>query len=187
MAKIRHVAGNAFRLGISLKKRVEQFVDGVHTTNDAPLLPLLAGAPIRVVFSKGKRFNYEYDGHLEDGYVVVEDKGTLPIGSYSITVLATDNNGDPLRYKDKLVFSIVDATADARYDELDEYDGYFKFPVLSSGDVVECGIVITDDAVQIYEDAGFFGEVDKDAVKLFAMFGRSRMVFDDDSVDLIID
>jgi len=131
--RIRYVYGNAFKLGIPLLKRIVTFTDGIRSQTDDPLSPLLSDAPITVVFGKNGAIRYEYQARLEGGYVVVEDKGKLPVGTYSITVLATDVNGDPLRYKENLVLSIVDATADANYDGLTQYDGYFKFPMLAFG------------------------------------------------------
>lgn len=131
--KISHVYGNVFRLGIPLSKRIVEYNGGIRSQEDLSLEPLLDGGDIKVVFSKGGAVRYEFDASLVDGYVVVEDKGTLPIGTYSITVLATDANGDPLRYKENLVMRIVDATADADYNSLEQYDGYFKFPILKFG------------------------------------------------------
>ena len=130
MARIKHVQGNVFRLGIPLIKRVVEFSDGVRTQTDSPLSPLKEGAPIKVIFGRGGAVRYERDAELVDGFVVVEDKGKLPLGFFSVTVLATDSNGDPLRFKDRLVLRIVDTTAEADYSELAEYDGYFKYPLL---------------------------------------------------------
>lgn len=131
MTKIKHVQGNAFQLGIPLVKRIVEFNDGVRSQSDNDLSPLLEGAPIKVIFGRGGAVRHERDASLDsEGYVVVEDKGKLPLGQYSVTVLATDSNGDPLRYKDNFVLRIVDTTAEADYSELAEYDGYFKFPIL---------------------------------------------------------
>lgn len=131
--KIRYVHGNAFRLGIPLLKRIVTFTDGIRSQTDNPLEPLLSDSPITVVFSKNGAIPYEYQAWLEGGYVVVEDKGKLPVGTYSITVLATDVNGDPLRYKENLALGIVDTTEDADFSGLEQYDGYFKFPMLAFG------------------------------------------------------
>ena len=130
MTKIKHVQGNTFKLGIPLIKRIVEFVDGIKSQTDEDLSPLMEDAPIKVIFGRGGAVRYERTAELIDGYVVVEDKGKLPLGFYSVTVLATDSNGDPLRYKDNFVLRIVDTTAEADYSELAEYDGYFKFPLL---------------------------------------------------------
>lgn len=130
MARIKHVQGNPFRLGIPLVKRTIEFTDEVKSQNDHGLSPLLEGAPIKVIFGRGCAVCHERMETLEDGCVVVEDKGLLPLGFYNVTVLATDSNGDPLRYKDNFVLRIVDSTAEADYSELAGYDGYFKFPIL---------------------------------------------------------
>lgn len=129
--RIKHVYGNVFRLGIPLTKRIIDFTDGIKTTDDLPFEPLMSGAPIKVVFAK-KFVNYERSASMVDGFVVVEDKGALPVGAYSVTVLATDYNGDPLRFKEDFVLQIVDTTAEADYDQIDGYDGWFKFPILTT-------------------------------------------------------
>lgn len=128
--KIKHVQGNVFRLGIPLIKRIVEFNDGVRTQTDMEMSPLQEGAPIKVIFGRGGAVRHERDAELIDGFVVVEDKGKLPLGFYDVTVLATDYNGDPLRFKDKFVIRIVDTTAEADYSELVDYDGWFKYPVL---------------------------------------------------------
>jgi hypothetical protein len=132
MAKIKHPYGNVFILGIPLVKRVIEFTDGLRSQNDHQLTPLLEDAPIKVIFGRGGAVRYERDAKLdEDGFVVVKDNGKLPMGFYNVTVLATDSNGDPLRFKDNLVLRIVDSTAEADYSDLAGYDGYFKFPLLA--------------------------------------------------------
>lgn len=132
MARISHVQGNVFQLGIPLVKRIVEFHGGVRSQVDNRMSPLMEGAPINVIFGRGSVVRYERSGELVDGYVVVEDKGLLPRGAYHITVLATDANGDPLRFKDRLVIRIVDSTAEADYEELADYDGFFKFPTLTT-------------------------------------------------------
>ena len=182
MPKVKHIQGNAFTLGIPLVKRLVEFDGGVRTQSDESLSPLLKDAPIRVIFGRCRVSKAKLVG----GYVVVEDKGTLPIGNYHATVLATDANGDPLRYVDDLELDIVNSIAESNYEELSEYDGYFKFPIIGANSHDVCLIVVTEDAVQINEGVGFEGEITEDAVKLYARFGPSEMEVTEDAVKITI-
>jgi hypothetical protein len=182
MAKIKHIQGNSFELGIPLAKRIVQFNGGSRSQTDENLSPLLKDAPIRVIFGRCRACKAKLIG----GYVVVKDKGTLPVGNYHITVLATDANGDPLRYIDELELGIVNSVAESNYEELAEYDGYFKYPIPKLGAEDVCLIVITDDAVQINEGTGFYGEITDDAVKLYARFGQSSMEVTENAVKITV-
>ena len=184
--KIKHVFGNVFILGIPLRKLMVTYDEGVKTSVNTDLLPLFQNSPIRVIFSKNGIIRYEFNAQLVNGYVVVEDKGTLPIGTYNITILATDSNGDPLRYKENFILEIVDTTAEANYDGLETFDGYFKFPILKYGGGRSSLIVIDDKAVKINEGTGFYGEITDDAVKLYARFGQSSSEITQDAVKLTI-
>lgn len=182
MVKIKHPQGNAFMLGIPLAKRIVEFRNGSRSQADENLSPLKEGVPIRVIFGKCRALKARLNG----GYVVVEDKGTLPIGNYHVTVLATDANGDRLRYRDNFELGIVGSTAESNYEELNDYDGYFKFPIIGAEAQDVCLIVVTEDAVQINEGTGFDGEVTEDAVKLYARFGPSEMEVTEDAVKITI-
>jgi len=128
--RIGFVQGNAFKLGIPLHRLEVTVAAGIRSDNETELSPSITN--IRVIFGKGA-VRREYPAELVDGYVVVEDKGNLPVGTYDITVLATDTNGDPLRYKEILMLRIVDTTAEADLSGLEQYDGFFKFPMLAYG------------------------------------------------------
>lgn len=182
MAKIKHPQGNTFRLGIPLAKRIAEYHNGVHSQSDENLSPLKEGIPVRVIFGKCRAFNAKLTG----GYVVVEDKGTLPIGNYHATVLANDVSGDPLRYTDDLELCIVSSAEEPDYEELTEYDGYFKYPIPKDDAEDVCTITVTEDAVQIHEGTGFEGEVTEDAVKMYARFGTSGMEVTEDAVKITI-
>lgn len=182
MTKIKHIQGNTFELGIPLAKRIAEFRAGVKSQTDMNLSPLLEGAPIRVIFGRCRAIRAKLVG----GYVVVKDKGTLPVGNYHVTVLATDSNGDPLRFKDSFELGIVSSIDETNYEGLDEYDGYFKYPIPRRSAENVCLIVITDDAVQFNEGTGFDGEITDTAVKLYARFGPSSISIDEDSVNINI-
>ena len=128
--RIGIVHGNAFTLGIPLRRLEVTVASGIRSDDESELTPSITN--MRVIFGKGA-VRREYPAELVNGYVVVEDKGTLPIGTYDITVLATDVNGDPLRYKENFVMKVVDTTAEADFSGIEQYDGYFKFPMLAFG------------------------------------------------------
>lgn len=182
MVKIKHIQGNTFELGIPLAKRIVRFNNGSKSQTDENLSPLLKDAPIRVIFGKSRVSKAQLIG----GYVVVKDKGTLPVGNYHVTVLATDASGDPLRYIDDLELGIVNSAAESNYEELGEYDGYFKYPIPKHGAEDVCTIVITDDAVQFNEGTGFYGEITENAVKLYARYGQSSMEVTENAVKITI-
>lgn len=182
MVRIKHIQGNAFQLGIPLSKCTVGFHSGVRSQSKLPFAPLKSDAPIRAIFGLCRSTTAK----LVNGYVVVEDKGTLPIGNYHVTILATDNNGDSLKYKDNFVLGIVGSIAEADYSELSDYDGYFKYPVLSVDEGEQTNIVVTEDAVQLHEGEGFAGEITESAVKMYATYGTSSIEIDEDSVNIII-
>lgn len=182
MAKIKHIQGNAFELGIPLAKRIVEFRNGSRSQSDENLSPLKKDSPIRVIFGKCRA----YKATLKGGHVVVKDNGALPIGKYHVTVLATDANGDRLRYRDNFELEIVGTITESNYEELKDYDGYFKFPIIHTDAQDVCLIVITDDAVQVNEGTGFEGEITDNAVKLYARFGPSSMEVTEDAVKITI-
>lgn len=182
MANIKHIQGNTFELGIPLAKRIVEFAGGVRSQADENIAPLLKDAPIRVIFGR----NRVIKARLVGGYVVVKDKGTLPVGNYHVTVVATDASGEPLRYKDSFELGIVSSIEESDYDGLEQYDGYFKFPIPRLDAENVSLIVVTDDAVQINEGTGFEGEITEDAVKLYARYGQSSMEVTENAVKITI-
>jgi len=113
MTTIRHVFGNTLRLAIPLTLRTVMLVDGTVTTTDSDFTPT---GNVVVVFGQTAR-QVEFPASMRDGNVaVVVDYGTLPIGTYSITVLTHDSDGNPMRFKQRTVVKVVDATIDAGID-----------------------------------------------------------------------
>ena len=118
--KIKHVYGNLLRLAIPLTLRtlelVETEVDGETTqeivATDTDFIPS-SNYPVNVVFSKGN-IRISLTASMRDGNVAyIEDSGSIPIGTYDITVTCKDDNGNPYRFKQKTSLSVVDATIDA--------------------------------------------------------------------------
>lgn len=119
-AKIKHVFGNVLRMAIPLTLRmvelVEVEVDGETKqqaeVTDTDFIPSSA-YPVLVVFSKGA-VKVSLKAQMRDGNVAyVEDKGSIPVGLYDITVTCNDDNGNPYRFKQNTTLHVVDTTAEA--------------------------------------------------------------------------
>lgn len=120
-AKIRHVYGNVLRIAVPLTMRTVEVVDGVVSVTDTDFTPS-TDYPISIIFDKGAA-KAKYIATLRGDHIAyIEDKGTLEVGTYSITVLCKDNNGNPYRFKERAVLQVVDATADAGIEKGIEYE-----------------------------------------------------------------
>lgn len=110
--RIKHVFGNVLKLAIPLTLRVVTLDDGDVVTTDYNYTPS-SNYKVVVQFVNGP-LKYELDATIRDSYIaVVEDKGTIPVGTYAIVVLCRDDNGDPRRFKQRCVLDVFDVTADA--------------------------------------------------------------------------
>lgn len=119
--KIRHVYGNVLRIAIPLTLRQVVVEDGVITTSDSDFSPS-SDYPIAVVFDKGAAQIKMVAQLRGDNVVYSEDAGTIPIGTYSITVTCKDSDGNPYRFKENAVLQVVDATAESGIEAGIEYD-----------------------------------------------------------------
>lgn len=119
--KIRHVYGNVLRIAIPLTLRQVVVVDGVVTTSDSEFSPS-QDYPIAVVFDKGAAQVKMLAQLRGDNVAYVEDAGTIPTGTYSITVTCKDSNGNPYRFKENAVLQVVDATKEAGIEKGIEYE-----------------------------------------------------------------
>lgn len=78
--------------------------------------------PVHVVLGKSA-LKYTLSATMRDGNVAyVEDKGKIPVGTFSITVTCCDDNGNPYRFKQNAVLQVVDATIDAGIEQPIEYE-----------------------------------------------------------------
>lgn len=110
-AKIPVVYGNVLRLAIPLTLRIVEFVDGEMQATDTDFIPS-SDYPVNVVLSKvamKKVFEAEMDGNV----AFIEDKGTIPVGTYDITVTCKDDAGTPYRFKQRAVVEVTEFTAEA--------------------------------------------------------------------------
>lgn len=120
-AKIRHVYGNVLRIAVPLTMRTVEVVDGVVSVTDTDFTPS-TDYPISIIFDKGAA-KAKYIATLRGDHIAyIEDKGTLEVGTYSITVTCKDANGNPYRFKERAVLQVVDATADAGIEKGIEYE-----------------------------------------------------------------
>ena len=119
---IRHVFGNVLRLSVPLTRRTVVITDGEASYVDEDFTPNLE-YPLNVVLVSGSK-QIEYDAELHGTNVAyIEDKGKLPIGTYSVTILCSDEQGNPMRFKADFVVKVVDCTAEASTGGIGWYDG----------------------------------------------------------------
>lgn len=116
---IKHVQGNVLRLAIPLTLRTVTLNNGEVETKDTDFVPT---GEVKVLFTKTAR-QFEYLATMRDGNIaVVEDKGTIPVGCYAITVLCYDANGNPMRFKQNCVVEVKDLTIEAGIDVGTEFE-----------------------------------------------------------------
>ena len=122
-ALIKHVFGNVLRLAIPLTLRTVSLEDGEIVSTDTDFIPSNEH-PVRVEFTKEKGITkVVIDAVMRDGNVAcVEDEGTIPIGTYAITVTCKDNNAKPYRFKQRTVLTVTDYTADAGIQKPVEFE-----------------------------------------------------------------
>lgn len=127
--KITHVQGNVLRLAIPLTLRTIELVDvevdgeiqQQTKATDTPFTPS-SDYPVMVVLSKGA-VKVSFKAQMRDGNVAyTEDKGTIPVGTYDITVTCNDNHGNPYRFKQSTVLQVFDTTAQAGIETPIEYE-----------------------------------------------------------------
>lgn len=129
---IRHPYGNVLRLSIPLTLRTTEIIDGQSSYTDSEFIPD-QNYPVQVILSEGSK-KYAYVPTVDGNIVSIEDKGNIATGSYAVTVLCKDSNGDPMRFKAKLVLEVVDSTEDAQAGGIGWYDGLdgqSVYPILS--------------------------------------------------------
>ena len=111
MTVIPIVQGNLLRLGIALQVVKITSVEGVVDKQVEDFVPN-PNFPVRVLLTRGSMV-CEFTATMEGNVAVIEDKGTVHVGKYALTVLCRDDDGNPMRFKQKDAVSIVDLTAEA--------------------------------------------------------------------------
>ena len=118
--KMRHVYGNVLRIAVPMILRRVEVVDGVVTTSDSDFIPS-SQYPVAIEFTAGAQ-RYKLIASKEGNVATVTDNGTIPVGTYAITVMCKDSNGNPFRYKEHAVLEVVDSTKEAGIKEGIEYE-----------------------------------------------------------------
>ena len=111
MTVIPIVQGNLLRLGIALQVVKITSVEGVVDKQVEDFVPN-PYFPVRVLLTRGSMV-CEFTATMEGNVAVIEDKGTVHVGKYALTVLCRDDDGNPMRFKQKDAVNIVDLTAEA--------------------------------------------------------------------------
>lgn len=124
LPEIRHVYGNVLRLGIPLTLRTIEMVNGKPKATDSDFIPS-SNYPVNVIFSKAavQITQISIEATMRDDNVAcIEDRGTIPVGTYDITVACNDDSGNPYRFKQLASLKVVDTTAEAGIEKGIEYE-----------------------------------------------------------------
>ena len=111
MTVIPIVQGNLLRLGIALQVVKITSVEGVVDKQVEDFVPN-PNFPVKVLLTRGSMV-CEFTATMEGNVAVIEDKGSVHVGKYALTVLCRDDDGNPMRFKQKDAVNIVDLTAEA--------------------------------------------------------------------------
>lgn len=124
LPEIRHVYGNVLRLGIPLTLRTIEMVNEKPKATDSDFIPS-SNYPVNVIFSKAavQITQISIEATMRDDNVAcIEDRGTIPVGTYDITVVCNDDSGNPYRFKQLASLKVVDTTAEAGIEKGIEYE-----------------------------------------------------------------
>lgn len=116
---IKHVQGNVLRIAIPLTLRTVELqeieVDGEiqqqAVATDVDFIPSSL-QPVRVVFTKGAT-SIPFTATMNGNIAYIEEKGKIPVGLYEITITCADDDGNPYRFNQNSVLSVVKSTAEA--------------------------------------------------------------------------
>ena len=111
MTVIPIVQGNLLRVGVALQVVKITSVEGVVDKQVDDFVPN-PNFPVKVLLTRGSKV-YEFNATMEGNVAIVEDRGTIHVGKYALTVLCRDDDGNPMRFKQKDALNIVDLTAEA--------------------------------------------------------------------------
>lgn len=118
---IRVVGGNVLKLAIPLTVRHIEIVDGEIVSTDSDFIPS-SEYPVVVELSKGN-IKIPITATMQNGNVAyIEDNGTIPVGTYAITITCKDEQGRPYRFKQATAVSVVDSTIEAGIEQPIEFE-----------------------------------------------------------------
>jgi len=153
-AVVTHPYGNQLVLTFPLSMHWVNVTDGEETAEDVNVLENLVEQP-RVVLSRGKR-EYTYIGEIWGGnFILIKDDGSLPIGTYDITVYLNWGEGGKGRYKQHALLRIVDYTKDGGQYDNDEFNVIATYPIIQGRAIA---ISIVGGQVRISENGKFQGD-----------------------------
>lgn len=177
---IKHVQGNYISLRIPFTLILAKTTNG-NVSIDEFSIPITS---VSVIFQKGPIKN-EFKATLliNTSTILVNDAGSLNVGSYDIIVAFTTRDGRSYRYKQNTILQIVDSTSEGGQYETNEFDVVAYYPVVKGKNSI---ISITDDVVAFNEGTGFECNITENAVQLYSRFGNSSITIDEDSVNIIM-
>lgn len=114
------VQGNTLKLAIPLTLRAISFSDGNAVCEDDDFIPSSDNPVIVELTDQSKKLAFE--ASMEGNVAVIEDRGNIPTGSYAVSVLCKDNEGNPYRFKQKAALRVVDTTEEAGITSPIEYE-----------------------------------------------------------------
>lgn len=178
---IRHPQGNPLELLFPLGKMTVTVADGNETRVGGPM-DVDTSYPVKVELTAGVR-RHVYDATIVNGFAVINDNGSLPVGVYRVEMVFRDSQHRPMRWAKRTIVEIMETTEDGGTYETDEFGVVARYPMLSGH---SAGIVLTEDEVQIHEGIGFHGEVTEGEVQLYAEPGDSIVEAAGNEVRIII-
>jgi len=138
---------------------------------------------VKVEFTCGKKV-YNLDMSISGNMIILVDNGTLPVGTYDITIKFKDQ-GVVARYKQKTILIIVDETARGGYYDTDEFNVMSVYPIIKGRTTA---IIVGDDDVIINERGGFQGDEtpNDDYADIAASYGDGSIEVSENNVTLHI-
>ena len=151
---VRIVQGNVMRLAIPLTLRTLEKVGDEIEATDTDFIPT-GDVTVELCKNNGlvkKTLDVEMRGNI----AVITDKGTLPVGIYSLTILCNDDYGNPYRFKETPIVQIVDETKEAGITAPAEYEvgTWYLNPAIYLAMKGEDGVGIADITTESSSDIG---------------------------------
>lgn len=151
---VRIVQGNVMRLAIPLTLRTLEKVGDEIQSTDTDFIPT-GDVTVELCKNNGlvkKTLDVEMRGNI----AVITDKGTLPVGVYSLTIFCNDNYGNPYRFKETPIVQIVDETKEAGITAPAEYEvgTWYLNPAIYLAMKGEDGVGIADITTESSSDIG---------------------------------
>lgn len=180
LIEIRHVQGNVLRLSAPITKRTVTLVNGSKQVTNTDIIP---SGDVSIELNKGG-VPFTFIADMEGNMASIEDKGILPIGVYSITILFQDAEGNPYRYKKNAVLRIVDTTAEGEVYDSEEFNVIAYYPVIEGR---SSAIVVTDDSVYLEVGGKIGADDDEDEeATLYNDYGEGSIEETDDEIVIYI-